>query len=210
MQEINEPSDGMTNDDPFAEFYEKYEADVADITIRHDYYIGEEALETHMVTPDRPQFYQQGYSIGAGAVVLCGEKVLLVRLGYGAYKDSWALPGGYVEAGETFDVTVQREVHEETGVQAEMQGLIAARSRVNPGDNSAYLIFLLRADHEEAQADGAEVLDARFFTRDEAMALPSLTPMTRLLLTRVFAGELHILKRLPVPTYPTSEFVLFI
>jgi len=26
------------------------------------------------------------------------------------------------------------------------------------------------------QADGMEVLDARFFTRDEALALPTLTP----------------------------------
>lgn len=31
--------------------------------------------------------YRHGYSIGSGAVVLCGTKILLVRLGYGSNLD---------------------------------------------------------------------------------------------------------------------------
>jgi ADP-ribose pyrophosphatase YjhB (NUDIX family) len=153
--------------------------------------------------------YRQGYSLGAGGVVLANEKVLLVRLGYGVHRDQWAIPGGYVELGETADVTVQREVLEETGVSAEVEGLIAARSRFSPDENSAYLVFLLRATTADAHADGVEVSGARFFTLDELRALPNITPLSRILATRALEGRVRVLASVPVPTYSASEFVLF-
>lgn len=154
--------------------------------------------------------YRQGYSIGAGALVLAGEKVLLVRLAYGVHKGQWAIPGGYVEAGETVDVAVRREVLEETGVDAQVEGLVGVRSRVMPGDNSAYLIFLLRAAGEDARADGVEVLDARFFTLRDALALPDLTPLTRALVGRASEGALRVLELSPLAGYAASEYALFL
>src|SRR5689334_13699147 len=118
--------------------------------------------------------YRRGYSVGAGAVVLCGDKILLVQMGYGQHENHWAIPGGYVELGETADITAPREVFEETGVNAEMRGLIAVRSRIHPNENSTYLVFLLRADNEDVHADGVEVLDARFFDLEEAFSLPNI------------------------------------
>jgi ADP-ribose pyrophosphatase YjhB (NUDIX family) len=153
--------------------------------------------------------YRQGYSIGVGGVVLSGERVLLVRLGYGRHRDQWAIPGGYVELEETIDVAIQREVLEETGISAEVEGLIAARSRLNPNDNSAYLIFLLRAKSEEPRADGVEVLDARLFSLDEVRALPDVTPLSRILVTQALESPLCLLKRTPVPTYAPGEIALF-
>jgi len=38
--------------------------------------------------------YRRGYSIGAGAVVLCGDQILLARLAYGSSRGQWSLPGG--------------------------------------------------------------------------------------------------------------------
>jgi ADP-ribose pyrophosphatase YjhB (NUDIX family) len=154
--------------------------------------------------------YRRGYSIGAGAVVLYGDKILLVRLGYGSSREQWSLPGGYVEPDETIDVTIRREVLEETGVNAEVEGLIGVRSRVLSAENSLYLIFLLRATTEEAQPDGAEVIDARFFSLEEALTLPDLTPMTLLIVARAAKGELRLLQSMQVPSYPTNEFILFI
>lgn len=154
--------------------------------------------------------YLMGYSIGAGAIVLSDDHVLLVRLSYGSSRGMWSLPGGYVEPGETAEVAARREVLEETGVVATVEGLIAVRSRVLPNENSIYLIFLLRAASLESHPDGAEVLDARFFSRTEVATLPDMTPMTRLLVAQAFDGSLRTLSRTPVPPYPEHEFALFL
>ena len=157
-----------------------------------------------------PIRYLNGYSLGAGGIVLCEERVLLVRLGYGSARELWSLPGGYVEPDETADRTAVREVLEETGVAADVEGLVAVRSRVLPHENSTYLVFLLRAASQQTRPDGVEALDARFFTRAEVDALPNLTPMTRLLVERVFAGDARALQSTTVPPYPENEFVLFV
>lgn len=153
--------------------------------------------------------YRHGYSIGAGAVVLCGQKILLVRLRYGSSQHQWSLPGGYVEPEETIDMTIKREVLEETGVSAEVEGLLAVRSRVLATENSLYLVFLLRAATEDTQPDGVEVGDARFFPLEEAQAAPDLTPMTHLIVARVAQGNLRLLQPVQVPPYAPSEFMLF-
>ena len=153
--------------------------------------------------------YRRGYSIGVGGVVLCGDKVLLVRLKQGEAKDEWAIPGGFVEPGETIDTAVQREVLEETGVTAELQGLIAARSRVSPGENSVYLVFLLQASTEVTQADGVEVSEARYFTLAEVQTLPRVRALTRLLATRALEGKVYVLTFHPHAAFSPSEYVLY-
>lgn len=154
--------------------------------------------------------YRSGYSIGVGGVVLCGDKVLLVRLALGEGKGDWAIPGGFVERGETIDTAVLREVLEETGVKAELQGLIAARSRVTGGENSAYFVFLLHASTEEAQADGVEVDEARYFTLAEVQTLPRLRALTRLVATRALEGRMHVLTFHPHPAFSPGEYVLYL
>lgn len=108
--------------------------------------------------------YRKGYSIGVGGVVLCNNKVLLIQKAIGNDKNDWAIPGGFVEKEETIDAAIRREILEETGVEATLNGLIAVRSRVINNENSAYFIFLLTAVSENAKADGFEVNDARYLT----------------------------------------------
>jgi ADP-ribose pyrophosphatase YjhB (NUDIX family) len=153
--------------------------------------------------------YRKGYSIGVGGVVLCGKKALLVRRALGSNIDDWAIPGGFVEHNETIDVAVRREVFEEAGVRAEIEGLIAARSRVSDAENSAYFIFLLRASDESTQADGFEVAGARFFTLDEVQALPQLQALTRLVVTRALRGEASVLKFHTHPQFSPDEYVIY-
>jgi ADP-ribose pyrophosphatase YjhB (NUDIX family) len=154
--------------------------------------------------------YRTGYSIGVGAVVVCGERVLLVHVALGSDKDQWAIPGGFVERGETVDAAVHREVFEEAGVQADMRGLIAARSRVRVDENSAYFIFLLATPHAQTAPDGVEIDEARYFTLDEALALPDLNPLSRLVIAHALQGKTHVLTSQPHPTIPAMEYVLFI
>jgi 8-oxo-dGTP diphosphatase len=44
--------------------------------------------------------------------------VLLIRRGNAPYQGMWALPGGYVDNGETFEAAARRELLEETGIAA--------------------------------------------------------------------------------------------
>ena len=51
----------------------------------------------------------------AAAVIIRDSRVFAVQRGYGEYKDWWEFPGGKVEAGETSDKTIVREINEELG-----------------------------------------------------------------------------------------------
>jgi 8-oxo-dGTP diphosphatase len=61
---------------------------------------------------------------GASAVILRGDDVLLVERGRGALRGLWSLPGGHIEPGELARAAALREVLEETGVTAELDGLL--------------------------------------------------------------------------------------
>lgn len=54
---------------------------------------------------------------GVGAVVWNAGRVLLERRGEPPAKDSWALPGGLIELGETAEEAIVREVREECAIE---------------------------------------------------------------------------------------------
>ena len=60
----------------------------------------------------------------ASAAIFRGSTVLLVQRGKGALRGLWSLPGGHIEPGETASAAAMREVREETGVEAELAGLV--------------------------------------------------------------------------------------
>src|SRR5579871_6231454 len=77
--------------------------------------------------------------IGVGAVVVGGERVLLVRRGHEPLKGRWSLPGGLIELGEELEAAVIREVREETGLAVEPVELIELLDRIHrDGDRIRY------------------------------------------------------------------------
>ncbi len=138
--------------------------------------------------------------------------MLLVQRALGERRGDWAIPGGFVERGETADVAARREVLEEAGVVAEVEGLMAARSRVigSGVENSAYLVFLLRASSQQAQPDEFEVTAARFFTLDEVQVLSPLQGLSRIVVTRALQGRVRVLKLLPHPKFSLDDYILYV
>ncbi len=55
-------------------------------------------------------------SLTVDGVMIRDNKVLLIKRKNDPYKDKWAIPGGFVEYGETTENAVLREFREETGL----------------------------------------------------------------------------------------------
>ena len=49
----------------------------------------------------------------AAAVIRNGNKIFVTQRGYGQFKGSWEFPGGKLEAGETNEEALHREIEEE-------------------------------------------------------------------------------------------------
>ena len=114
--------------------------------------------------------------VGCSAMVLDAEgRMLLVRR---ADNGRFAVPGGYMEAGESVSEACAREVKEETGLDVEVKELIAIYSSpdrllIYEDGNQWQLVIL----HFYVERFGGflqmseETTEAQFFTRDEALAL---------------------------------------
>lgn len=62
-------------------------------------------------------------------VIRKAGSVVLVKRRKPPYEGFWALPGGFVEYGETVEEAVKREVKEETGLDVDIKGLIGIYSK---------------------------------------------------------------------------------
>jgi ADP-ribose pyrophosphatase YjhB (NUDIX family) len=77
----------------------------------------------------------------AYGIVIKDQRILLCYI----EKYGYGLPGGGVELGETMEQTVEREIHEETGVSVRCQNLIGARTSLfkGPGEDENFSSILL-------------------------------------------------------------------
>ena len=73
--------------------------------------------------PDAPR-------VGVGAVILDGDRVLLVKRGQPPSAGKWSIPGGLVHLGERIEDAVRREVQEECGVRVRLLGICGVIDRV--------------------------------------------------------------------------------
>jgi len=62
------------------------------------------------------------------ALIIFEGKLVLIRRRNPPFKDSFALPGGFVEVGETVEEAVIREAKEETGLDIELIKLLGVYS----------------------------------------------------------------------------------
>jgi 8-oxo-dGTP diphosphatase len=85
--------------------------------------------------------------------------VLMVRRKNPPYKGYLALPGGFVEIGETVEQAARRELAEETGMEASKLSLVGVYSRPDrdPRGHTCSVAFLASVERGNARAgDDAE------------------------------------------------------
>ena len=75
--------------------------------------------------------------VGVGVVAIKDGRVLLIRRAKPPRAGRWSLPGGRQRLGETVRETARRELHEETGVEAEVTALLDVVDSITRDDEGA-------------------------------------------------------------------------
>ncbi len=113
-----------------------------------------------------------------GATVLVEDAEGRILLGLRRDNGEWTMPGGGSEEGGSFATTALDELHEEVGLDADAGDLIAFACVSDPqdhvvrypgGDVTHYfgIWFVLRRWEGAPVADGEELLEVRWFDRDD-------------------------------------------
>lgn len=72
----------------------------------------------------------KGPSLTVDAIIEFPEKrVVLIRRGFPPFQGTWALPGGFVDIGETVESACLREVMEECGIEVEIKKILGIYSK---------------------------------------------------------------------------------
>jgi len=105
-------------------------------------------------------------------VVIEDSYILLIRRKNDPYRGFWALPGGFVEYGETVEDAAVRETKEETGIDVKLGNLVGVYSDPDrdPRGHTVTVCFLgIKLGGTVRSATDAE--DARYFDLNEIKTL---------------------------------------
>lgn len=113
----------------------------------------------------------------AGVVCLRDREVLLIKRGNPPRQGQWSLPGGRIEWGETSEAAALRELVEETGIEAELLGLIDVVDGIMTSRETGQVTrHYIMVDYAARWLSGEPVAgddaaDARFFPFEEALSI---------------------------------------
>src|SRR4051812_5993355 len=119
--------------------------------------------------PERP-------IVGVGAVIVNGDRVLIVRRAKEPLKGQWSIPGGMLELGEKLREGLAREVREETALEVEVGDVLDVFDSIFPDAEGRTQYHYVLVDYRctvrsgEAKA-GSDVSEVRWVTSAELEGL---------------------------------------
>jgi 8-oxo-dGTP diphosphatase len=114
------------------------------------------------------RFPNRGLSIDA--VIIKGDRILLIQRGVEPNKGYWGTPGGYVSWDETTEQTVAREVKEETGLDVIKTTLVGIYSDPARHPKQTINIVYIVEVADGTPSHGDDAMDVKWFPLD---ALPN-------------------------------------
>ena len=100
------------------------------------------------------------------AFVAHADRLLWVQRDLQPKRGFWAIPGGYLESGETLAAGAARELHEEAGILLPADQLQLYMTGTITFINQVYVAFRATVDTQFTRA-GVESRDCGFFSRQE-------------------------------------------
>ncbi|ADC46022.1 NUDIX domain-containing protein [Methanobrevibacter ruminantium M1] len=96
------------------------------------------------------------------------KEFILIKRKNDPYKDFWALPGGFVDYGETTEHAAVREAKEETSIDVELIKLFNVYSDPDrdPRRHTVSVFYLAHGDMNDAKADD-DAKDIGIFSFDD-------------------------------------------
>lgn len=152
-----------------------------------------------------PQLQQR--EIYVGAVVVHNDAVLFVRQSPGhRLAGQWTIPWGTLEDNEQPSAAAMREVAEESGIRADVDGLLGVQAIPAPWAGQVAMVFQCRHTSGQLTPDGRETDAARYFTAVElAQHDEPIEPFCRWIALEVLKGQVQILTSPRGNPYSPSE-----
>lgn len=134
--------------------------------------------------PERPV-------VSVGAVVIDGDRVVLIKRGHEPLKGAWSIPGGVVEIGETLHAALIREVREETCLDVEVGPVVEVLDRINRDRDGRVEYHYVIVDYlcrvvGGSLAGASDAEEARWVAHDD-LAILGVTARTMAVIGNAFA-----------------------
>ena len=111
--------------------------------------------------------------IVAGGVIEQEGKYLLIQEAKEGVRGKWNIPAGKQDPGETISEAAKREIREECGLSVELTGVCQIGSWRSAINTVIAIIFSTKIVGGEINFNPDEIMDAKWFTYDEILAMKS-------------------------------------
>ena len=111
--------------------------------------------------------------IAAGGIIEQEGKYLLIQEAREDIHGKWNLPAGQLDPGETVSEAAKREIYEECGFRVELTGVCQIGSWKLVDNIAIGIIFSTKIVGGEINFNPDEIMDAKWFTYDEILAMRS-------------------------------------
>ena len=157
-----------------------------------------------------PVRYPERPLVGVGALVLRGDRILLIKRAAPPSRGLWSIPGGHVELGESVLETAVRELKEEAGLDGRALGVVNVDEVIKKDDYGRvvyhYVLVTVLVDAPQGEPrPGGDALDAAFFGLEEALHLADIAPSAAGLIRKILDGLVPLTSPIPVKKYSPSD-----
>jgi len=109
--------------------------------------------------------------LAVDAIILYKGGIVLIRRENPPFQGSYALPGGFVDVGESVEDAVAREASEETGLKIDIKRLVGVYSDPGRDPRGHVVSICYLAEGQGELKSGSDARSAEIFRRD---GLPEL------------------------------------